>query len=123
MNRSAVTTLLATAAIMVAAPAASADIVLSEVPNSVAEKKKNDDPMQTIAPGSGGSSDDINTGTSGGLATTGSTGTGSFGLPNLDKLLFGEFDSLCAVTGSAWTILGETSFGCGNLEKKPGDGF
>ncbi|QLY30384.1 hypothetical protein [Nocardia huaxiensis] len=112
MKRSAVTTLLATAAILSAAPAvASADIVLTDAATTNA-----DDPLQSEVTGSASGS--ANTGTSGGLATTGSTGTGSFGLPNLDKLLFGPFDTLCAVTGSASTILGKTSFGCDNLNGK-----
>lgn len=109
---------------MVAAPAASADISLTLPGTTSPTKPKNDDPMQTVAPGSSGSSSsDVNTGTSGGLATTGSTGNGSFGLPNLDKIILGPFKSLCAVTGSAFTALGQTSFGCDSLTKKPGDGF
>ncbi|MEV6773970.1 hypothetical protein AB0N05_35585 [Nocardia sp. NPDC051030] len=113
MNRCAVTTLLATVAILSAAPAvASADIVLTD-----ATSKANDDPMQSSV--SGSASGSAQTGSSGGLATTGSTGTGSFGLPNLDKILLGNFKTLCAVTGSAVAILGEASFGCDSIGKAP----
>ncbi|MFD0000788.1 hypothetical protein [Nocardia sp. NPDC127526] len=106
MNRCAVTTFLATAAILSATPAASADIVLTE-PATVA-----DDPMESSVTGS--ASDSAQTGSKGGLMTTGSTGTGSFGLPNLDKILFGD-GPLCAVFGSAIAILGESSLGCGSM--------
>nr|WP_067539220.1 hypothetical protein [Nocardia crassostreae] len=107
MNRCAVTTFLATAAILGAAPAASADIVLTEPATTVS-----DDPLESSVTGS--ASESAQTGSKGGLMTTGSTGTGSFGLPNLDKILFGD-GPLCAVFGSAIAILGDSSMGCGPM--------
>ncbi|WP_067565497.1 hypothetical protein [Nocardia acidivorans] len=112
MKRCTVTTLLATAAILSAAPAvASAEITLTDT-----STKTNDDPMTAEVTGSASGS--ARTGSSGGLATTGSTGTGSFGLPNLDKMLLGDYKSLCAVTGSASTVLGKAGFGCDSLNGK-----
>ncbi|MEV6065141.1 hypothetical protein AB0L82_01190 [Nocardia sp. NPDC052001] len=113
VKRCTVTTLLATAAILSAAPAvASAEITLTDA----SSKTQSDDPMQAEVTGSASGS--AKTGSSGGLATTGSTGTGSFGLPNLDKMLLGDYKTLCAVTGSASTVLGQAGFGCDSLNGK-----
>ncbi|MFI6867674.1 hypothetical protein [Nocardia sp. NPDC050406] len=113
MKRCAVTTFLATAAILTAAPAAASAIPLE--PASPAADTVGD-PMEAEVDGFGS----VQTGSAGGLATTGSTGTGSFGLPNLDKMLFGDFDVLCAVTGSAFTPSGKTGFGCDGIkDNKP----
>ncbi|WP_067699436.1 hypothetical protein [Nocardia jejuensis] len=101
---------------MTAAPAvASADIYLTD---AAAVPTDNTDPMQaavSFSAGTGSGSDSVKSGSAGGLATTGSTGTGSFGLPNLDKMLFGNFKTLCLVTGSVMPISGEASFGCGQV--------
>ncbi|WP_330182808.1 hypothetical protein OHB26_03590 [Nocardia sp. NBC_01503] len=114
MKRCTVTTLLATAAILSAAPAvASAEITLTDTSTTTTT---NDDPMTAEVTGSASGS--AKTGSSGGLATTGSTGTGSFGLPNLDKMLLGDYKTLCAVTGSASTVLGKAGFGCDSLNGK-----
>ncbi|WP_306361412.1 hypothetical protein [Nocardia sp. CC227C] len=106
MNRCAVTTFLATAAILTAAPATASAVPLE--PFAPATDVA-DDPMESEVTGSGSVQ---SSGSTGGLVTTGSTGTGSFGLPNLDKLLFGPFDTLCAVTGSAFALAGKAGLGC-----------
>lgn len=113
MKRCAVTTFLATAAILSAVPATASAIALEPV-SPAAETVG--DPMESEVDGFGS----VQTGSSGGLATTGSTGTGSFGLPNLDKMLLGNFNAMCAVTGSATASAGKTGLGCDGIkDNKP----
>lgn len=49
-----------------------------------------------------------------GFETTGSSGNGSFGVPNLDRLLFGG-RILCGALGSALAVAGEAMMDCRNL--------
>ncbi|NNH73644.1 hypothetical protein HLB23_27970 [Nocardia uniformis] len=115
MKRCAVTTFLATAAILTAAPATASAVPLEPMAPAT---EVADDPMESEVTGS--ASESAQTGSALGLGTTGSTGTGSFGLPNLDKLLLGPFDTLCAVTGSAMTPLGKVGLGCDGIkDNKP----
>ncbi|MFF0543286.1 hypothetical protein ACWEVD_00240 [Nocardia thailandica] len=49
-----------------------------------------------------------------GFETTGSSGNGSFGVPNLDRLLFGG-RILCGALGSALAVAGEAMMDCRNV--------